>query len=128
MPYVKEWENPEEVFRYKGVVVHRYYLDEDEEEPEDFEYAIYAPGGSEDGEPWFGCLEGAKPEQVIDIRHVCEYVGLTPKAGLATILTRLVDCGLLTQDGFDEAKTRCWEPPDTLTIPLPFDELKEAIV
>jgi hypothetical protein len=128
MPYVREWENPEVVLRHRGVVVHEFYEDEDDEDPAPHIYAIYKPDSlASDGAPIFYSLEYDEPVCAIDIAEMRRLPGIEPHWRDEDVLENLIDRGILTQSGLDEDKAYSEEPyfpPDTQTIPLPFDELK----
>ncbi len=126
MPYVREWEDPEVVIRHGGVVVHYYFLFDDDESPCANVYAVYEPESTDaDGDLVFGSLERREPKFLVNVEEVAHLVDISPtRYNHMEILRRLIDAGHLTQKEFSWDTATPWEEPDTLTIPLPFEEVE----
>lgn len=144
MPYVREWQDPDVVAKHENVVVHHWYGDDDDnEDPIKYIYAIYKPNGFDSRGPRFGDLECVDPIETFDIRELCKLVNMpaftidissyTDLEGEKhecqwekptdhrLITYALIDKGFISQAGINADAVGSYEPPDTLTIPLPFD-------
>ena len=131
MPYERNWVDPDEILRYKGVVVHEYFVDDEDEFPSDSIVALYSPAGfNDDGFPWFYCLQGEDPI-CIELLELCRLLNRDTSTFKSdsrriewteALLEQAIDAGILTQDGIvDPADNNGWAE-DTQTICMPFDE------
>lgn len=124
MPYHKEWTDPEEVVRYRGVVVHEYYAWEEDEFPQDYQFALFKPDNIVGGEPQFLYMEGVDPEMTVTIAEVCALLDVPapdkPRLRLCEqLLHEAIDAGILQQDGFHDKPDPFGWAKDTMTLSLP---------
>lgn len=130
MPYIKTWEDPDEVVSRGGVVVHDYYRDRSDDDPVNGEYAIYRPSEVINGLPVFYDLEISEPCAIVRIADLRGRLGLDPlelqEAADYTILELAIDAGILTQAGIVAVGSYPWGE-DKLSMALPLAELSVKV-
>ena len=121
MPYYRNYEPPEMFFEYKGIEIYYYYPDDNIDDPSHNTYVI---GEYEDDfyDKDFCISTAMKLINTDDIQNYYK------KADAIKIIERLIDAGYITKDGWVDDPEPILEIEsireiDTLTIPLPFEEL-----